>query len=617
MKRFSALLLALILVMSLSVSAFADNTPATGEITVSNATNGKTYNAYKIFDATYDENGNVAYSINSTSPWYSVLTSDAGKALFDLRQIDGSTDYAVVRKSGATDSAILDLFKAQFEYADDAWTCKVSGASADLTNTATADGAFTWSNVPYGYYFITSTLGSVVTVDTASPSVTVIDKNQTGDLAKFIKTGVDAQGNVIKEKVSETGIGEAVNYIIEITAPNYEGDEMVINYFVYDQMDAALSFNNDVAITVNGTAITNFNVVTAAADLSDEDDTFEINIPWVDKDGEFLYSEVNNKIVITYSATVNEAIEIGTAMENKAAFDNETVPPTSDDKTPLEEIPEIDPDKPWDETESYSAEIDVLKVDNSTPAKSLAGAKFSFNGTFTPVVIVSGEIFVEDNTNGTYYKLNDGTYTESTPVTADKMEAIDAATATAGYVVAEDDYTGDDVVVVNSVRYRALKTSEIGVAAEVYKLVKANADKYDGSTKYAKVTKVADPVEPQTITLEAWVDEDGELSFTGLGEGTYTLTELVAPDGYNPLEEPIEIEVTFDKDNKVFTYDCEYTGSEDVTATNGVISITVVNQSGTVLPSTGGIGTTIFYVIGSILLIGATILLITKKRMNG
>ena len=108
---------------------------------------------------------------------------------------------------------------------------------------------------------------------------------------------------------------------------------------------------------------------------------------------------------------------------------------------------------------------------------------------------------------------------------------------------------------------------------------------------------------------------DGKTSFKGIASGRYFLEETKAPDGYNKLKEPVEVEITAN-------YKPE-TG--ELTSTNAVKNgtdgqyiktVEVPNKAGAVLPSTGGIGTTIFYVLGSILVLGAAVLLIVKKRMK-
>ena len=112
-----------------------------------------------------------------------------------------------------------------------------------------------------------------------------------------------------------------------------------------------------------------------------------------------------------------------------------------------------------------------------------------------------------------------------------------------------------------------------------------------------------------------FITAEGKTTFTGLKEGTYYLKETKAPEGYNSLKDDVEVGITA-------TYD-ETTGKliDSSATSNGngqYIQVeSIANKAGAVLPSTGGIGTTIFYVLGSILALGAAVLLIAKKRMNG
>ena len=94
-------------------------------------------------------------------------------------------------------------------------------------------------------------------------------------------------------------------------------------------------------------------------------------------------------------------------------------------------------------------------------------------------------------------------------------------------------------------------------------------------------------------------DDNGAASFDGLANGTYYLVETKAPAGYNQLTAPVEVKV------------------EGGTAeANLTVTAKVENQAGTLLPSTGGMGTTVFYVLGAVLVLGAVVLLVTKKRMS-
>ena len=104
---------------------------------------------------------------------------------------------------------------------------------------------------------------------------------------------------------------------------------------------------------------------------------------------------------------------------------------------------------------------------------------------------------------------------------------------------------------------------------------------------------------------------DGKIAVEGLDADTYYLEETKAPGGYNKLADPVKVEIS----HTVTDADAHMTHTLKQDATD-VEKVAIENKSGTELPSTGGIGTTIFYVLGSILVIGAVVLLITKKRMS-
>lgn len=107
-------------------------------------------------------------------------------------------------------------------------------------------------------------------------------------------------------------------------------------------------------------------------------------------------------------------------------------------------------------------------------------------------------------------------------------------------------------------------------------------------------------------------------SWTGIDDGEYKLVEVVTPTGYNAID-PIEFTVSAEHDvtadNPALT---SLTGGNLFTGevSTGALSANIVNRTGTELPSTGGMGTTIFYIVGAILVLGAGILLITRRRMN-
>lgn len=99
-------------------------------------------------------------------------------------------------------------------------------------------------------------------------------------------------------------------------------------------------------------------------------------------------------------------------------------------------------------------------------------------------------------------------------------------------------------------------------------------------------------------------NDKGKINISGLDSDTYYLREIKAPAGYNTLKQDVKVVIT------------GVTKGEDSELTYKTFLAEIENLSGTVLPSTGGMGTTIFYVLGSVLVLGAVVLLVTKKRMS-
>mgnify|MGYP004632983663 CR=1 FL=1 len=139
---------------------------------------------------------------------------------------------------------------------------------------------------------------------------------------------------------------------------------------------------------------------------------------------------------------------------------------------------------------------------------------------------------------------------------------------------------------------------------------------YKGSEEnrvYAQVTegKLIGWTTTKTDATTLVSGADGMIAVEGLDADTYYLEETKAPGGYNKLAGPVKVEIS----HAVTDAGAHMTHTLKQDATN-VEEVGIENKSGTELPSTGGIGTTIFYVLGSILVIGAVVLLITKKRMS-
>ena len=202
MKKFSAILLAVIMMLSFSAMA------ASITITPPNANGGSetgiTYTAYKIFDATISGT-NVSYTIESTSPYFTTI--QAATDYFTLTKAAGSdTTYVVTVKDAYTDSAANS-------FAD---TLKGVEATAAGTLTKQDDGNYKLGNLVNGYYLVTSSVGSDLILDTIG-DITVATKNEYPTLDKKVNGSENTTADMgailpftIDVKIPEDAVGEIV-----------------------------------------------------------------------------------------------------------------------------------------------------------------------------------------------------------------------------------------------------------------------------------------------------------------------------------------------------------------------------------------------------------------------
>ena len=488
-RKLASLLLALVMVFALTVTAFATEpaTPTTGTITVENPVEGQTYTAYKIFDVTYDGNGNYAYRIDFNSSNSSISWLAAVRYYADPQLGKGLVEHVVsadlVDGSG---EAFFYTTNDKFSPADFAAFLK---GKLDKNPTVykgyelTKEGnVASVSGLPLGYYFVASTSGALCNLTTTNPEVTIHDKNDMPFEKKADKTNDD--------------VGKTVAYTITGKVPDSTGFD-TYTYEIADTMSAGLTFNrNSLAVKVGSANVTNVaDKCTITYDAENTPNTFKVSI-------NVKNCTVGDAIEVTYSATINEnAVAKISKNEATLTYSND---PTNSTKTTT---------TPAQEQKVYSSKIVIDKVEKvaeGTDAKKLAGAEF----------VLYKEVPAGEKTSHFFYKWND---------TEKKVEWV------------ED---------------RAAATVAI-------------TDKYGAAT------------------------------FGGLANDTYYLVETKAPDGYNRLEKPYEVEV-----------------KGGTTVADLSVTAKVENQAGTLLPSTGGMGTTVFYVLGAVLVLGAVVLLVTKKRMS-
>ena len=151
--------------------------------------------------------------------------------------------------------------------------------------------------------------------------------------------------------------------------------------------------------------------------------------------------------------------------------------------------------------------------------------------------------------------------------------------------------------------------------------VKSTADT-DGAYVYAGTTA------GEGLTNRITTPDTGVIVVKGVKSGSYEITEVTAPAGYNKLTAPVTVQavktsststhttVYLDKDGNVVDVSAKEIEVKVDIDTIAATPLVVVNKAGTELPSTGGMGTTVFYILGFVLVMGAVVLLVTKKRMS-
>ena len=530
MSKIIAMLIAMVMVLSMSISAFAADDPTEpeepayqtyedgdGTITVNNAATGEKYYAIKALSATVSEDG-----IN--------YTGDIPTELAGVIEVKTENGFEFIdKKDGVTD--------AQWQAAMRAY------ANAHQADWSPADGiectgnSVTFTGLDLGYYVIISSYfdevkGEDITKNKVSAGSTFSsgDAPHTPDGQVYEKNSKE----VVVEKEAEGDsytIGDTVTYTVTFNGLNYYGEgetaELVRNYIVNDTLPDFLDEVEvtEIAIGEEKPAVTNANF--PGVESFGTGKTF--TIPWATEgdDGFWTSNYANGvEVSITYTAVLTDIVKIdgdeGEGNTNKISI----VPETAEGKK-----------EPYEDTEEIFTYGAALKKTDGT--KTLAGAKFQFKGL------------------------------ELTPETGGI------------YTVVSYDPNGD---------YENATEVEVGADGMLYILGLASDVTLTGKETEAPkgfnllTTEIS--LTPQTMSHTIW-SEEGEKIFDAEGN-------LVSEESETTKTETVEKNID-DLDAK---------------------ALEVINQAGTELPTTGGIGTTMFYVIGAVLVVGAGVILISRRRMG-
>ncbi len=235
MKKLFTLLLALTMVLSMSLTAFAVEgeegleAQAGNSITVTNAKAGETYHLYKLFDLSLDSSkGAYTYTLPENSAWESFVTGTGATWLaYDAES------RVVTAKSTLTDSTVSEFAQAALAYAKD----EANGVTATDTVTV-AEGATeaVFSELTLGYYLIDTTVGSAVILETNNINVSIADKSAGPSIVKKV---LEDSSNTWEDE-STAAILQTVNYKVEIS-----NVQKLYNVDMRDTMSEGLTFNPD------------------------------------------------------------------------------------------------------------------------------------------------------------------------------------------------------------------------------------------------------------------------------------------------------------------------------------------------------------------------------------
>lgn len=571
-----------------TMTAFAAN----HNLTINNATGDTathTYNAYQIIIGTKAADGtlsNMQWGANvDSTKFVAALTAKATDLGIDstkLGTIEGvAAELASIRDDADKVEMLAKIFNAE-------------GTESVLKGSPTSLTAGTATSVADGWYLIKdeSTLNNETGPKVRSANLLQI----VGDTTVSAKNSLPSIDKVIDDGSTDgveynTGaVGDVVQYKITSAVPDVTGYNKYF-FIIDDKLSDGLTFEAAdkaaFAVTIGGSTLATDKY---SVTFDDAEKTFKLVFKncVTNFDG-----KAGQPIVVSYQATLNSDIDVsqaGNTNESKLTYSNDPNIDSDGNGTshPDEPKPEI-PDNPetpeneyvpgdatgetpWDKVVTYSTQIELTKVDNAGAA--LKGAEFTLTSDNGTMMALKSTVSFEEDSAGEYYLLTDGTYTKTPPVTS-----------------------GDG----------------------------ANSDKYQDTSKLYKKTTTFTLLNNATsgVDIKGTVADDGTLTFRGLEPGIYTLSETVTPTGYNTISD-----IEFTIGGTPSTTGCEWTFStsnasvtnknvsQGDSTTDSKISFNVVNIKGSVLPETGGMGTKLFYVFGSLFVIGGATFMVTKKRVG-
>ena len=555
MRRIASLLLAMAMAFGLTATAFAAE--------VVNET-GHTYAAYQVFKGTQQESvkeGDGSITALGDIDWGSGV--NGGELLDALKTltVGGATPFAGCESAAAV-AAVLD---GQTDYTSDIAKAFANEADKHRTETSTpipADKNAT-VNLEDGYYLFVDTQTAPDGVDAYNPAllqvtgqtITIKQKYSVPEVEKKVS---DTEDGGLGDAV-DAGIGDSVYFTLTGTLPMNLEDYDSYKYIFHDTLSDGLQYNGDVKVYLAAKGTDGEPDLAGKTEIAESGYTVAAGDAAAEGDTlTVTFADLKGVGGVTADSII--IVEYSATLTEAAVIGK----PGNTNTVKLEysNNPNTsgDPSKDTGETPEdtvyvFTYELDGTKVDGQTPDKTLKDAQF---------VLYRGK----DGADPTYA---DGipTNVEYALVAGGKLE---------GWTESRETAMGTD-----------------------------------GNGKGILVS-----------------DVDGLFGVSGLDAGTYYLEEVKAPAGYNLLKDPVKLTI----DAEISGGDAEtnqpptigkldlITEGKDGSITtpgdkdNGTVSLEVQNNMGALLPSTGGMGTTLFYIAGAALVLAAGVLFMMKRRTD-